>query len=152
MVINSNVVTARVLVDNTEWGGIGKLLIPQGEHTIRVQADGYVDMAQNVTINALTAPLSFQLEENKRTTHIHPTPVTIYSKSSCVYKNSKERIGWTNGATIMFMPSEYMLGAPDNEKEMKIVVGEDSLKVNLDTGKWGLANMNIEEFETIQLL
>ena len=145
VIINSNVATARVFVDNTEWGGIGKLSIPQGEHTIRVQANGYVDMAQNVTINASTAPLSFQLKENKRTTHIHPTPVTIYSKSPRIFQNNKEIKGWTNGATIKLMPGEYRLSDNDDEKNMTIIVGKDSLKVNLDSGKWGLANMNIEE-------
>lgn len=132
VLIESNIANARVFVDNIDYGGVGKLLIPQGEHTIRVQADGYLDSEKKVTINDSTYHLSFELKKNKRTTHIHATPVTIYApKSIRIFKNNKEIKGWTNGATIMFMPGKYML-SNDNGEFKKITVGTEAMTVTLD--------------------
>lgn len=136
VLIESNVVNAHAFIDNMDYGKVGKLLIPQGEHTIRVQADGFVDAVRTVTINATTAPLSFILEKNKRTTHIHAIPITIHSSSSRIYKNNKEIKEWTDGAAIMFMPNEeYMLSNADGTKEMTITVGSEPLTVYLDLDK-----------------
>lgn len=130
VIIGSNVERARVFIDNIDYGQAGKLLVPQGVHTIRVQADGYVDIEKEVIISASTAPLSFMLQKNKRTTHIHATSVTIYSKSNRVYKNNKQIKEWTNGATIMFMPGKYML-SDDFGNSKKIIVGSEPMTVNL---------------------
>jgi hypothetical protein len=88
VLVGSNVRNARVFVDNLDYGGVGKVLIPKGNHTIRVQADGYVDGEKNVNINSYTGSLSFVLKENKKVTHIHATPVTIYSNSKYIYNTN----------------------------------------------------------------
>ena len=118
--VGSNVNNARVYVDNVDYGRVGKLMLPQGEHNIRVQADGFVDSEKNVMITSSTAPLSFILKENAKVTHVHATPVKILSSSSRIYKNNKQIKGWTTGATIMFMPGEYMLS--DDEGNTKIII------------------------------
>lgn len=130
VVVGSNVDKARVFIDNIDYGSIGKIIIPQGNHIIRVQAEGYVDEEKQVAVNASTGSLSFILKENKRVTHIHATPVTIYSKSSSVYKNNKRIKEWSNGAAIMFMPGKYLL-SDDNGASQKIVVGSEPMTVNL---------------------
>ena len=131
VLVESNVKSARVFVDNIDYGGVGKLMIPQGTHTIRVQADGYVDMERSVIVNSSATPLSFILKKNKRTTHIHATPVTIYAPQSArIYKNNKKIEEWTNGAVIMFMPGKYML-SDDFGNTQKITVGSEPMTVNL---------------------
>ena len=131
VVIGSNVEGARVFIDNIDYGKVGKLLVPQGTHTIRVQADGYVDMERNVTVNSSVTPLSFILKKNKRTTHIHATPVRIYApKSAHIYKNNKKIEEWRNGAVIMFMPGKYML-SDDFGNTKKITVGSEPMTVNM---------------------
>ena len=130
VLVGSNVGNARVFVDNLDYGGVGKLLIPQGNHTIRVQADGYVDEEIDVSINSYTGSLSFFLKENKKITHIHATPVTIYSNSSCIYKNNKKIKEWENGKPVMFMPGKYEL-SDDRGNTKKIVVGDEPMEVEL---------------------
>jgi hypothetical protein len=130
VLVGSNVGNARVFVDNLDYGGVGKLLIPQGNHTIRVQAEGYVDEEKEVSINSYTGSLSFILKENKRITHIHATPVTIRSSSSCIYKDNKKIKEWEDGATIMFMPGKYLL-SDDRGNTKKIVVGSKPMEVKM---------------------
>lgn len=130
VLVGSNIDNARVFVDNLDYGGIGKMLIPQGNHTIRVQADGYVDEEKDVSISSNTGSLSFILKENKKITHIHATPVTIYSSSSNIYKNNKKIKEWVNGKPVMFMPGKYLL-SDDRGNTKKIVVGTKPLEVNL---------------------
>lgn len=130
VLVGSNVDKARVFVDNIDYGQVGKIRIPQGEHNIRVQAEGYVDLEKKVSVEASTGPLSFILKENKRTTHIHATPVTIYSNSSNVYKNNKRIIEWSNGAAIMFMPGKYLL-SDDNGSKKVIKVGSEPIVVKM---------------------
>ena len=123
-----NVDDARVFIDNIDYGQVGKIIIPQGEHIIRVQAEGYVDSERNVQINSSTKSISFDLKENKRVTHIHATPVTIYSKSSSIYKNNKKIKEWKNGATIKFMPGKYLL-SDDKGRTREIIVGDKPMEV-----------------------
>ena len=130
VLIGSNVDKARVYVDNIDYGRVGKLMIPQGKHTIRVQADGFVDSEQDVIISSSTGSLSFILNDKTRVTHVHATPVKIYAHSHSVYKNNKRIKGWTNGTAIMFMPGKYML-SDDNGNKMKIAVGTDPMEVHL---------------------
>lgn len=132
VLIESNVKSARVFVDNIDYGKVGKLQIPQGQHTIRVQAEGYMDSEKSTTINASTNSLSFKLNENKRTTHIHPTPVIIYSSSNHVYKNNKVIKEWRDGATIMFMPGKYIISDDYGKIKKKIKVEQEPMVVNLD--------------------
>lgn len=132
VIVGSNVNKARVFVDNIDYGQVGKLIIPQGEHIIRVQAEGYVDFERQVFVNASTGPLSFILKENKRTTHVHATPVTIFAPNSPnVYKNGKKIKEWTNGATIMFMPGRYLLSTFERGNEKEILVGSEPMTVYL---------------------
>ena len=132
VLVGSNVDKAREFVDNIDYGRIGKIIIPQGKHIIRVQADGYIDSEKIVSVDESTESLSFVLKENKRTTHIHATPVTIYApKSPYVYKNGKKIKEWTNGSTIMFMPGKYMLSTFERDSEKEIVVGSEPMTVNL---------------------
>lgn len=131
VLVKSNVKNAHVFVDNIDYGKVGKLLIPQGEHTVRVQANGYVDEGKKVVIDTSTIILSFKLTKNKRISHIHPTPVTIYSSFSRIYKNNKKIKGWTNGATIMFMPGKYMLSDGSGKITKEIIVGSAPMVVTL---------------------
>ena len=128
--VGCNIDNARVYVDNVDYGGIGKRFLPQGNHTIRLQADGYEDSEQTVEISSDTKFLSFILKENKRITHIHATPVRIISSSSCIYKNNKKIKNWYSGATIMFMPGKYKL-SDDNGHTKKITVGSEPMVVRL---------------------
>ena len=130
VIVGSNVEKAHVFIDNIDYGPIGKIIIPQGEHDIRVQAEGYIDSQKHVSVNESTYSLSFILNENKRVTHIHATPVTIYSSSSKIYKNNKQIKGWSNGAVIRFMPGIYLL-SDDNGSTKKIVVGYEPMTVRL---------------------
>ena len=124
VIVGSNVEKAHVFIDNIDYGPIGKIIIPQGNHIIRVQAEGYVDEEKKVSVNASTGSLSFTLKENKRITHIHATPVIINSTSSKIYKNNKEIKEWSSGKAIMFMPGKYLL-SDDKGKTQKIVVGSE---------------------------
>ena len=128
--VQCNVDKARVFVDNIDYGKVGKIMIPQGEHDIRVQADGYVDSEIHVTVGEPTDFLSFVLKENRRITHVHATPVKIYSDSPSIYKNNKKIKEWTNGATIMFMPGTYELSDEDGNSK-KIIVGSEPFEVHL---------------------
>lgn len=130
IIVGSNVDKARVFVDNIDYGQVGKIIIPQGEHNIRVQADGYVDSERNVSVSASIDSLSFILKKNKQTTHIHATPVTIYSRASEIYKNNKKIKGWSNGNTIMFMPGKYLI-SDDVGNTKNIVVGSEPMEVKL---------------------
>ena len=106
------------------------MIPPQGKHTIRVQADGYIDDEKDVSISSYTRNLSFVLKENKNITHIHATPVTIYSRSSCIYKNNKKIKEWKNGRPVMFMPGKYLL-SDDRGNTQKIEVTSQPMNVTL---------------------
>ena len=129
ILIGSNVNNARVYVDNLDYGKVGKMMIPQGVHNIRVQADGFIDSEKEIIVSSSTKNLSFILTENKQVTHIHATKVTIYSDSEIIYKNNKKIKGWYNGATIMFMPGKYLLSSQGNSKI--IIVGTEPMEVHL---------------------
>lgn len=130
VLVKSNVKSAHVFVDNIDYGKVGKLQLPQGTHAIRLQADGYVDDGKNVEINASTSTLTFSMTKNERTTHIHATPVTIYSTANHVYKNNKEIKGWYTGKPVLFMPGKYLI-TDDNRKKQKIIVTSQPMTVTL---------------------
>ena len=132
VLIESNVRNARVLVDNIDYGEIGKLSIPQGMHSIRVQAVGYIDLEQTVNICSTTGHLSFVLNKNQKTVHIHATPVTIYaSNTPCIFINNKKIKEWTNGATIMLLPGSYSVSAFERGRCKDIVVGSEPMVIEL---------------------
>jgi hypothetical protein len=126
--VGCNIGNARVFVDNMDYGDVGKMFIPQGLHKVRVQAYGYVDSEKDVNVSATTGSLSFLLKENKKVTHIHATPVTIYSNSTSIYKNNKRNKEWKHGATIMFMPGKYLL-SDDQGNTKKIAVGDNPMEI-----------------------
>lgn len=128
--IDCNVRSAHVFVDNIDYGIVGKRLIPQGIHMIRVQADGYVDFEQEVNVSSTIGRLSCVLKENKQITHVHAIPVTIYSESSSIYKNNKKIKEWSSGATIMFMPGKYQL-SDDKGNTYNLVVKKEPITVEL---------------------
>ena len=128
--VQCNVDKARVFVDNIDYGKVGKIKIPQGEHDIRVQADGYVDSEIHVTVGEPTDFLSFVLKENRRITHVHAIPVKIYSDSHSIYKDNKKIKEWSDGAVIMFMPGNYLL-SDDRGHTKKITVGSEPFEVHL---------------------
>lgn len=126
--VNCNVSNSQVFIDNVFFGNTGKIRIPQGMHTIRIQHEGYLDTEDKVNISSNTGTLTYTLKKNKNVKEIHATPVTIYSSSSKIYKNYKQIKGWTNGATIMFMPGKYLL-TDDYDNEKEIVVGTKPMTV-----------------------
>lgn len=132
VLIGSNVDNARVFVDNIDYGSIGKLKIPQGNHIIRVQAKGYTDSVQNIYVSQTTSSLSFVLKENKKVTHIHAVPVTINApETPCIFINNKKIKEWKNGVPIMLMPGTYSVTAFERSRERIIVVGNEPITINL---------------------
>ena len=125
--VHCNVSDAQVYVDNTFYGKVGKVSLPQGTHNIRIKATGYLDAEEQVTIGANTPVLSYTLKKNKNVKDVHAVDVIIYSlhNATKIYKNEKRIKEWTNGATIKFMPGTYIL--TDNDyNEYKLVVKEGS--------------------------
>lgn len=128
--VNCNVSDAHVFVDNIDYGRVGKVLLPQGQHSIRIQAEGYLDIEEAVTVSATTGQLTYRLKKNENRIDIHATPVTIISASKRIYKNNKELKGWRSGVAIKFMPGTYLISDDDgNEREIK--VGTKPMKVEL---------------------
>ena len=132
ILIGSNVDKARVYVDNIDYGIIGKLQIPQGNHTIRVQSNGYTDSVQEIYVSQATRSLSFILKENKKVTHIHAIPVTINAPDTpCIFINNKKIKEWKNGVPIMLMPGTYSVAAFERSRERTLVVGNEPITINL---------------------
>ena len=128
--VSSNVGDAHVFIDNVDYGKIGMLELPQGNHRIRIQGDGYLDVEDNINIQSETSSLSYLLKKNKNIKEIHATPVTIISSSKNIYKNNKRLEDWESGLPIKFMPGEYMLS--DDRGNSKIIqVGTSPMKVTL---------------------
>jgi hypothetical protein len=107
--VSCNISHAHVYVDNIDYGKVGKLSLPQGDHHVRVQADGFIDEERTVAINNSTQQITFQLKKNENRIDIHAIPITIISTSKNIYKNNKKLEGWTSGSPVKFMPGEYML-------------------------------------------
>lgn len=128
--VSCNVGSAHVFVDNVDYGRVGKLRIPQGNHQIRVQADGYIDANKTVNITVGMSQLNYTLKKNENVIDVHATPVTIISDSKHIYKNNKELKGWKSGTPVMFMPGKYML-SDDNGKSKIITVGSEEMEVKM---------------------
>ena len=128
--VTCNVSSAHVFVDNIDYGKVGKLQMPQGQHVVRIQADGYLDNEETIGISADTPQLTYNLKKNENRIDIHATPVTIISSSKRIYKNNKELKGWTSGKPIMFMPGKYMI-SDVNDNYKIIEVGSKPMKVTL---------------------
>ena len=144
--VSCNVGDAHVFVDNIDYGKVGMLSLPQGNHHIRVQGDGYLDVDENVNIQNGTNSLSYSLKKNKNIKEIHATKVRIYSNSSRVYKNNKIIKGWEkSGDIVLIMPGKYEISDQDRNVQ-KIVVGSEPMDIFL--GNAGIpANVNNKEKE-----
>lgn len=129
--VNCNVGDAHVFVDNVDYGEVGMLSLPQGEHHIRIQGDGYLDAEENVNIQSNMGPLSYSLKKNKNIKEIHATPVRIYTNSPKVYKNNKEIRDWEkSGDVVLIMPGKYEISDYGGNIK-RIEVGTDSMSVYL---------------------
>ena len=129
--VNCNVDDAHVFVDNIDYGEVGVLSLPQGNHHIRIQGDGYLDVDENVNIQNGMNSLSYSLKKNKNIKEIHATPVRIYSSSSRIYKNQKVIGEWRkSGDIVKIMPGEWEIS--DKDKNVKrIIVGSEPMDVYL---------------------
>ena len=142
--VGCNVSDARVFVDNVNYGKPDVLGLPQGHHRIRIQRDGYLDVEDEINVQANMSPLFYSMKKNKNLKEIHATPVRIFTKSSRVFKNNKVLKDWKeNGDIVLMMPGEYEIS--DNEGYGEIVkVGIDSMDVYL-----GSEIRNSPTFESI---
>ncbi len=128
--VKGNVSSAHVLIDNIDYGTVGTMLLPQGRHDIRIQADGYIDAVFENYHIASSMTIPFTLEKNVNYTHVHATPVTIISSASAVYLDNKKIEGWISGKPVMLMPGKYLL-TDDNKSKEKIIVGSEPITVEL---------------------
>lgn len=134
--IRCNIREAKVFVDNEYAGTVGRVGLPQGHHKIRLQANGYIDIENFINISSTTSTLTYKLEKTNET-HIHATPVKIFSDSKHIYKNGKMIKDWYSGAEIKFMPGKY--GLSDEEmrvheitvglKPMTIIINGDHISI-----------------------
>ena len=122
--VSCNITHAHLFVDNIDYGKVGKLSLPQGDHHVRIQADGFIDEERIVAINESTQQIIFQLKKNENRIDIHAIPITIISTSKNIYKNNKKIDGWTSGVPVKFMPGEYMLST--DRGETKIIKVENT--------------------------
>lgn len=125
-----NVDDASVFIDDIDYGKVGVVKIPQGTHRIRISKDKYMDVEENVTIDATIPILEFTLEKNRNVLEVHPIPIIIKSKSKNIYKNNKEIKGWSNGKAIKFMPGKYLI-SDENGNGKVIEVIDKTFIVNL---------------------
>ncbi len=128
--VKGNVNNARVLVDNIDYGKTGSLFLPQGQHNIRIQADGYIDCSFDINIMS-PMEIPFTMNENSIVTEVHATPVVIYSPgASVVYKDNKKIKDWYDGKEVLLMPGKYLF-SDDLGNKKKVVVGNEAMKVEL---------------------
>lgn len=129
--VNCNISDAHVFVDNVDYGKVGVLSLPQGNHHIRIQGDGYLDAEDNVNIQHGTTSLSYLLKKNNNIKEIHATPVRIFTNSSKVYKNNKQIEDWKkSGDVVKIMPGKYEI-SDNNQNCKQIVVGLEPMDVVL---------------------
>lgn len=131
--VKCNINDAKVYVDDTYYGKVGRNHLPQGKHRIRIQANGYIDKEADVQISSSRNVISYKLEKTNET-HIHATTVKIFSDSKHIYKNGKELKDWQNGAEIKFLPGKYGLSDENmivheitvSNKPMTVIINGDS--------------------------
>lgn len=105
--IKCNISDAKVFVDDVDYGRVGKKMLPQGEHRIRIQATNYNDIEEVREITASTTKLQYKLDKNINTVHIHPVQVKIFAETKNLYINGKKVKGWKNGDVVNLMPGKY---------------------------------------------
>lgn len=132
--VGCNVSDAKVYVDNIDYGEVGKLQIPLGEHEIRLQADGYIDETKEVTFTRETSYLNFRLQKNENRIEIHPTPIRIYCYSNKLYKNNKEIEGWKSGNVVLFMPGVKCLLSDDDDNSCWFRAGKEPKSYDFSGG------------------
>lgn len=123
--IRCNEDDAKVYVDNVDYGKVGKLQIPLGEHQIRLQAEGYVDSNQTLLVTRETAFLDVKLHKNENRVEIHPTPIRIYGSTRKLYKNNKEIEGWRSGDIVLFMPGKKCILSDDDDNSCMFKAGTE---------------------------
>lgn len=116
---------ARVFVDNIDYGKVGDLQLPLGEHHIRVQAEGFIDADRIVQIDKTTTTLSFSLHKNENRVEIHPTPIRIYGTTHRLYKNNKEIEGWRSGDIVLFLPGKTCRLSDDDDNGCMFKAGTE---------------------------
>ncbi len=128
--------SARVFVDNVDYGKVGTLNIPLGKHNIRVACSGYIDDSRNVNITSQTHELSFQIRKNRgQQIDIHATPVTIIANTKHIYKNNKRVKEWTpSGNVIRLMPGTYLLTTKSNKRNF-VEIGTEPMIITFEKGK-----------------
>ena len=136
--INCNVDNARLYVDDVDYGIIGRRMLPQGEHRIRVQAKGYSDYEDIRQIDESTATISIILERNSSVLHIHAVPVKVYAKTNSIYINGKRVEDWSNGTVINLLPDKQYRFEGSEGKSIKVKIKKDTHVINFDfsTGKY----------------
>lgn len=128
--------SARVFVDNVDYGKVGTLNIPLGNHNIRVVSKGYIDGNRDVSITSLTHELSFQISKNRgQQIDIHATPVKIIANTKHIYKNNKRVKEWrSSGDEIRLMPGKYLLTTKSNKRNF-VEIGTEPMTITFRNGK-----------------
>lgn len=134
--ITCNVGNATVFVDNVSYGKPGVKMLPLGKHVVSLRANKYLDEERSITITKSLPSQSFNLEKNKgQTTIINPTPITIYSSSTRLYKNNREIKGWSSGAVVKFMPGVKCRISDDNDNHCIFAAGTTPKIYTFENGK-----------------
>jgi len=128
--IKCNVPNARIFIDDLDYGKVGKLMLPQGPHRIRIQSKGYNDVEQELDITSQTKTLKYNLQRNAKTEHVHPVHVQIFANSSNIYLNGKRIKNWEEGGYVDLMPGTYMF-ENDNGKTQKVKVERKTTTIYL---------------------
>lgn len=117
--VKCNIKDAHVFIDNQDYGEAGLLSLPQGNHKIRIQRSGYIDVEETINIQNNMVSLSYSLKKNKNIKEIHAVPVRIFTKASKIFKNNKRISDWhKSGDMVMMMPGMYEITDNHGKWEM----------------------------------
>ena len=134
--ISCNVPDAEVVVDNINYGVVGIKQIPRGKHNIRITANGYFDINDNIDVTGNSLSLDYKMRKNKnRVVNIHAVDVQIFCESKYLYRNNMKLPGWENGKTIKMMPYTECKLSDDKGKSALLKVGDKSISIKLADGK-----------------
>lgn len=129
-------VDANVYVDDINYGKVGLLNIPIGDHKIRLVCKGYKDYESSLSINSDVPLLSFEMEKNKgKQIDIHPVKVTIHCKTESLYKNNKKMDDWHgSGSVILLMPYSKCRISDDYGNGAILTVGREDMTISMENG------------------
>lgn len=128
--VKCNISEAKVFVDDVDYGGVGKKMLPQGEHRIRIQARNYNDIEEVRMISSSTTKLQYKLEKNTNTIHIHPVSVQIFADTRKLYIDGKKVKGWKDGDVVNLMPGIHKF-QDDKGDTTERVVSESTKSLTL---------------------